>query len=156
MSTSASVLSHSEDQTRAIGRSIGQRAQPDDVVLVEGPLGAGKTVLVQGIAAGLGVGDGVISPTFVLVRQHAGRLSLVHADLYRLESRPEIDALGLLELSAGGVLAVEWADRAPWLQASDRLRLVVRAGSEPDTREISASSTGPPHLLEALLAGASP
>ena len=137
----------------ALGRALGEQAGAGDVVLLEGPLGAGKTVLVRGLAQGLGAGS-AISPTFVLVRQHGeGRLPLVHADLYRLEARAEIEALGLLELSADGVLAVEWADRAPWLRAGDRLRLGLRAGAEEGGREIDVLD-GPEHLVAALTAGA--
>ncbi|MGB2940898.1 MAG: tRNA (adenosine(37)-N6)-threonylcarbamoyltransferase complex ATPase subunit type 1 TsaE, partial [Candidatus Dormiibacterota bacterium] len=92
-------MSHSPTETLILGEALGRSARPGDVILLAGPLGAGKTVLVQGIAAGLGSVATVGSPTFVLVRQYNGRLPLVHADLYRLEGRKEIDGLGLLELS---------------------------------------------------------
>ncbi len=114
------------------------------------PLGAGKTVLVQGIAAGLEVVGDVGSPTFVLVRQYDGRLPLVHADLYRLESRKEIDALGLLQLSEPGLLVVEWADRAPWLAGPDRLSLTLGGADDPDWRTVALPEAGPRHLVEAL------
>ena len=120
-------------------------AEAGDVVLLEGALGAGKTVLVKGLAAGLGVDDEVVSPTFVLVRQYVGRLPLVHADLYRLDDRAEIEALGLLELSAEGVLALEWADRAPWLEVPGAARLAIRAGAGELERELRLEG-GPARL----------
>jgi tRNA threonylcarbamoyladenosine biosynthesis protein TsaE len=126
-----------------------------DVLLLEGPLGAGKTVLVQGVASGLGCAGDIASPTFVLVRQHQGRLQLVHADLYRLEQRPEVKALGLLELSAEGVLALEWADRAPWLRAPDAARLTITPGASEETRELRLEG-GPVRLHDALTDATAP
>ena len=135
--------------TVAAGERLGTAARAGDVLLLEGPLGAGKTVLARGIAAGLGAAGPVSSPTFVLVHQHRGRLPLVHADLYRLEARAEIDALGLLELAEDGVLVVEWADRAPWLAVAGAARLAVEPGDAESRRAIRVLSA-PPHLRAAL------
>lgn len=88
---------------------------PGDVIGLVGPLGAGKTQLVKGIAAGLGVTEErrVSSPTFVLVNEYDGRLHLWHVDVYRLADVRELDAIGFDEMVAsGGVVVVEWADRA--------------------------------------------
>jgi tRNA threonylcarbamoyladenosine biosynthesis protein TsaE len=144
-------VSHSPTETLVLGEALGGSARPGDVILLAGPLGAGKTVLVQGIAAGLGSVAEVGSPTFVLVRQYNGRLPLVHADLYRLEGRKEIDALGLLELSEPGVLVVEWADRAPWLAGTDRLSLTLGAADDPNWRTLALPEAGPRHLVKALV-----
>ncbi len=119
---------------------------------MEGPLGAGKTVLVGGLAAGLGWYGEVGSPTFVLVRQYPGRLELVHADLYRVEGRAEIDDLGLLDLSARGVLAVEWADQAPWLLMEGAARISLLPGDTEDERVLSM--VGGERRLHDALAGA--
>jgi tRNA threonylcarbamoyladenosine biosynthesis protein TsaE len=137
-------------ETVAAGQRLGEVAEAGDVLLLTGALGAGKTVLVQGLAAGMGAGADVASPTFVLVRQYRGRLELVHADLYRVEGREEAEALGLLELSATGVLAVEWADRAPWLSTPDAARLHLAPGSDEASRELLLEG-GPRRLHEALL-----
>ena len=145
------VVSGSADDTRGTGRRLGMAAAAGDVLLLDGPLGAGKTVLVQGLAEGLGSKAEVISPTFVLVRQYRGRLELVHADLYRLDDRVEIEALGLLELSADGVLALEWADRAPWLEVPQAARLSIAAGAGEFGRELCLD--GGPSRLHAALAG---
>jgi len=146
------LRTRSADETRALGHRLGGAVRAGDVILLRGPLGGGKTVLVQGMAAGLGATVDVISPTFVLVRHYRGRLELVHADLYRLESRREIDELGLEELAAAGVLVVEWSDRAPWLEESPGvivLELEAAAGGAANDRSV-AVQRAPQHLLAAL------
>lgn len=136
--------------THALGRRIGLAAREGDVILLEGPLGAGKTVLVQGIAEGLGCADAAASPTFVLVRHHHGRLPLVHADLYRLENSGDVRRLGLLELAEGGVLAIEWPDRDPGLAVDGVLRLRLRhAAGGDDVRELEVVAA-PEHLQRVL------
>lgn len=114
-------LSRSPEQTVAIASDLARTLQPGDVVLLSGDLGAGKTAFVRGLALGLGASpDDVTSPTFTLLHEYrGGRLTLHHADLYRLETA-EVEDLGLDELaSGGGVLAVEWPDRLarPWPEA---------------------------------------
>jgi tRNA threonylcarbamoyladenosine biosynthesis protein TsaE len=132
--------------TRAVGRALGEVARAGDILLLEGPLGSGKTALVQGLAEGLECADAAASPTFVLVRQHRGRLPLVHADLYRVEDARDAARLGLLELAEDGVLAVEWPDRWPALNspAALSLRLEPVPGS-PDRRLLEVNG-GPSHL----------
>ena len=106
-------VTHSEEETIALARQLAQGLHPGDVVLLTGHLGAGKTAFVRGLAQGLGIDPGeVSSPTFTLVHEYrGGRLTLYHADLYRLE-RAATDELGLEEMGVkDGVLAVEWADR---------------------------------------------
>jgi tRNA threonylcarbamoyladenosine biosynthesis protein TsaE len=110
----APQVSHSEADTEAIGAAFAHTLQAGAVVLLNGPLGAGKTAFVRGMARGLGAAPGdVSSPTFTLLQEYVGRsVTLFHADLYRLQPR-EVDDLGLLELSADGILAVEWPERWP-------------------------------------------
>ena len=102
----------SEEETIEVGRAFAPRLQPGDVLLIEGPLGAGKTAFVRGLAAGLGAApEDVSSPTFTLIQEYdGGRLRLFHADLYRLTPVEAAD-LGLQETGDTGVLAVEWPDR---------------------------------------------
>ena len=108
-----SLMSNSHSFTNSIGIRLGQLAQPGDVFLLSGDLGAGKTCLTQGIARGLGIEGYVRSPTFVLVSQHQGRLPLYHMDIYRLGGLEEVLDLGLEEYLLGvGVSVVEWADKS--------------------------------------------
>lgn len=105
-------ITRSAGETTALGRQIGAFLLPDDVVGLSGPLGAGKTTLVQGIAEGLEVKDYVTSPTFVIINEYQGRLPFYHIDLYRLEDVNEIEDLGIEEyFKHGGVCAIEWAEK---------------------------------------------
>jgi tRNA threonylcarbamoyladenosine biosynthesis protein TsaE len=107
--------SQSEADTREIGALLAAELEPDGVLLLTGDLGAGKTVLVHGLAVELGLDPRQVqSPTFTVVREHhGGRRPLVHVDLYRLEP-DEAAALGIEEILAGpGIKAVEWAERLP-------------------------------------------
>jgi tRNA threonylcarbamoyladenosine biosynthesis protein TsaE len=95
--------------TQALGRALADLLRPGDLVVLAGPLGAGKTALTQGIGAGLGVPGPVTSPTFVLARVHrGGRLPLVHVDAYRLGSMADVDDLDLDATAEEAVTVVEW------------------------------------------------
>ncbi len=109
---------------QALGRTLAQDLSPGDVVLLHGDLGAGKTTLVQGIAAGMGVVEPIQSPTFGLVADHQGwladgqKVTLHHLDLYRLETADELEDLGYDQFldPADGVSLIEWPERAEdWL-----------------------------------------
>lgn len=101
----------SEEATSELGRSFAAELRVGDVVLIDGPLGAGKTAFVRGMAEGLGADPTeVSSPTFTILQQYRGRPMLYHADLYRL-TPAEVADLGLEETGLDGVLAVEWPDR---------------------------------------------
>ena len=100
------------DEMRALGEALGRQVAPGDAVALVGDLGAGKTVFVQGLAAGLGYAGAVTSPTFTLIHIYeGGRATLYHADLYRLDKTATED-LGLEEKGVTeAVLAIEWPDR---------------------------------------------
>lgn len=108
------ILTHSLDETRKLGQKIGKQLAPGAVVALTGDLGSGKTVFVQGLAVGLDVPDDyyITSPTFTLINQYPGRHPFYHVDLYRIETRDDLEEIGLDEIMHGdGVTAIEWADR---------------------------------------------
>jgi tRNA threonylcarbamoyladenosine biosynthesis protein TsaE len=115
VTSSVVVRSRSAEETRRIGLALGAAARPGDVLLLEGAFGVGKTVLVQGLAAGLGVEEAITSPSFVLMVEHRGRLPLYHVDLYRLDGRLDDELLDSLDdyQDAGGVCAIEWPESLP-------------------------------------------
>jgi tRNA threonylcarbamoyladenosine biosynthesis protein TsaE len=133
----------SEDETEAIGEALGRSFSGGEVVLLFGELGAGKTAFVRGLARGLGIdAEEVASPTFVLLTSYPGRLTLHHADLYRLRGMGDERELGLEELPGpGGVLALEWAERLsdePWAK---RIHVRLSHGDEDHrTLTIEAAS----------------
>ncbi|MCB1054190.1 MAG: tRNA (adenosine(37)-N6)-threonylcarbamoyltransferase complex ATPase subunit type 1 TsaE [Acidobacteria bacterium] len=123
--------STSETETRTLGRALAAELGSDGVLLLEGDLGAGKTVLVKGLAEALGIDPAVIqSPTYTLIHEHEGSGGrLIHVDLYRLEG-PEVDRIGLDDLLAEpAVKAIEWAERLSWTPPGAlRLRVGRDAG----------------------------
>lgn len=141
------------DATHALGVRLGRSAPPGARLALIGDLGAGKTALVRGLAAGLGVPGRVQSPTFLIVQVHeGGRLPLWHADWYRLEGGEGLAALGLDE-AGEAVVAVEWADRFPGALGPDVLE--IHLADEGPGRRAELRATGPRHapLLEAALGG---
>ncbi|MEB2343249.1 MAG: tRNA (adenosine(37)-N6)-threonylcarbamoyltransferase complex ATPase subunit type 1 TsaE [Deltaproteobacteria bacterium] len=116
------------------------------VVALIGPLGAGKTEWVRGLAEGLGVDPALVaSPTFVIASEYPGRRRLAHVDLYRIGSEAELEAAGFLDLLVPGtVVAVEWADRFPASLPADRIevRITRPAQGGPEAREIELRATG--------------
>ena len=126
MPTCLRITSRNAEDTQSIGRTIGANAQPGDLFLLTGPLGAGKTCLTQGIAWGLGVKERPRSPTFVLLARYRGRLTIHHADLFRIEGTADALSLGLEDcLNDEDVCIVEWADRAPELFVEPSLRVTM-------------------------------
>lgn len=118
--------SHSPKQTQLLGNHLGQLAQRGDTFLLTGELGAGKTCLTQGIARGLEIKESILSPSFVIIREHHGRLPLYHIDFYRLDHISEIADLGLEEyLHGDGVCVIEWAERGISVMPQDNLLVAL-------------------------------
>lgn len=137
------LTSSSEVETRSIGRRLSSLLRPDDVILLCGELGSGKTAFVAGLAEGLGIEDPVTSPSFVLVRRyHGGFIPLVHADVYRLGSLNELADLDLLDEAQDSVLAIEWGDAVASAMPSQYLRVQFEVGDD-GLREIGMIGHGP-------------
>lgn len=111
------ITTHSAEETIALGRTLTELLEPPKLVLLRGDLGAGKTTLVKGIAAGFEAADeeDVTSPTFTLVHEYRGpRANLYHIDLYRIDTQRELETLGLDDLrSDGSILLIEWGEKFP-------------------------------------------
>lgn len=131
-------------ETESFGHAVGRMLRGGDVLALIGELGAGKTALVRGIAAGLGAPEtAVSSPTFMLVHQYGGRLPLIHIDFYRLRSSGEAESIGLSDcFTDETVVAIEWADRFPRLLPEDRLE-VTFAHRTRTTRRVRVEASGP-------------
>ncbi|RCK69008.1 tRNA (adenosine(37)-N6)-threonylcarbamoyltransferase complex ATPase subunit type 1 TsaE [Desertihabitans brevis] len=126
------------EDMHALGVRLAALLRPGDVVLADGPLGAGKTTLTQGLGEGLGVGDPVISPTFVLSRVHrptGGRPGLVHVDAYRLGSPEEVDDLDLDSSAEHSVTVVEWGRGRAEQLSDDRLEIEILRTTDADATD---------------------
>ena len=126
-------------ETEALGAALAAWLRVGDVVVLSGPLGAGKTRFVAGLARGLEARSKVRSPTFTLVHEYAGRVPIVHVDLYRVETE-EVDGLGLEEMADRAALVVEWGERLPagWRREA----LCIELEPRPDgSRAIAARAT---------------
>jgi tRNA threonylcarbamoyladenosine biosynthesis protein TsaE len=150
MAASIRLRTRSADETRALGRSLAMHLDVGDVVSLTGDLGAGKTTLVQGFAAGLDVRGPVVSPTFTLVREYQGRFPIHHLDIYRLDRVQDVIDLGFEEMVDGGaVVFVEWGDAIETLLPESHLQVELElsgdgdAEGEGERRSVTVSAFGP-------------
>ena len=131
---------------RDLGRRLAALLRAGDLVILAGPLGAGKTTLVQGIGAGLGVRGPVTSPTFVIARVHPALTgsgpALVHADAYRLGSFSEVDDLDLDTDTGSAVTVVEWGTGLAEPLAEDRLEITIEPDQDGDVRTVRINGHG--------------
>ena len=140
-----SFESHSVEETLDLGRRLGAVLAAGDVVGLVGPLGAGKTMLVKGVVSGLGMADTrrVSSPTYILVKEYAGRLHVYHVDAYRLGGPQELLDAGFEEMcSSGGAVFVEWADRVRQALPADCVQITITPTGE-NSRAMECLAKGP-------------
>ena len=131
-------ISRSEEGTRALGARLASQLRPGDVLALIGPMGAGKTTFVQGLAEGLKIPAGsVASPSFVLIREYRGKIPLYHADLFRLEGLPASLNVGLEEYYDGdGVTVIEWANQVPQILPEEYLEICFEV-IDPELRRLT-------------------
>ena len=137
------IETNSQDETKELGRAIGERLEAGDVVCLTGDLGVGKTVFVQGVAEGLGIEEGICSPTFTLIQEYyEGRLPLYHFDVYRIAGCTDMDELGYEEYFYGkGVCLVEWGELVRELFPENSIYITIEKELEKgfDYRKITIS-----------------
>ncbi|MCI0450784.1 MAG: tRNA (adenosine(37)-N6)-threonylcarbamoyltransferase complex ATPase subunit type 1 TsaE [Candidatus Latescibacteria bacterium] len=128
-------------ETERFGAALGERIRRGACVCLTGPLGAGKTVFVKGLCRGLGAVDPVTSPTFILMESFAGRLPIVHVDLYRLEHEREVEDIGVFDMVDGETVVIaEWGERSPALLEEADLEIRIEPG-EGTARTIHVHAT---------------
>jgi tRNA threonylcarbamoyladenosine biosynthesis protein TsaE len=141
------VHTASKADTARFGAELGECIEHGACVSLVGPLGAGKTVLVGGLCRGLGIDENVVSPTFILLETFAGRLPVVHVDLYRLEHERELEELGVFDyVRDGAVLLAEWGDRSPRLHNMADVEIKIEGAG--DERSITVHAV--PELADAF------
>ncbi|MBI4722455.1 MAG: tRNA (adenosine(37)-N6)-threonylcarbamoyltransferase complex ATPase subunit type 1 TsaE [Candidatus Stahlbacteria bacterium] len=133
------ILSNSAEDTEKIGEQMGKKLNPGDVVALYGELGVGKTVLVKGIAKGLGCSAMVKSPSFVYMHEYSGRVPIFHIDLYRVSTTTDIITLGIDEVlkNSDSICLVEWAERAKGLLPERKVISVEIKILNENSREIT-------------------
>ena len=123
---------YSPEETRALGKKIGENALPGDVYTLVGDLGVGKTVFTQGIADGLGIKEPICSPTFTIVQEYEdGRMPFYHFDVYRIGDIEEMDEIGYEDYIFGnGMCMIEWANLIEDIITKDRIQITIRKNLE--------------------------
>ncbi len=130
------------EETIALGACLARHVRVGDVLLLEGPLGVGKTTFVRGLARALGVTGAIRSPTYNLVHEYPTQPPLAHTDLYRLSTADEVATLGLDDLFSRSVVVLEWPERAPDLLPVDAVRIRFEF-ADGDSRAIEIEAGGP-------------
>lgn len=130
-------------ETEDFGKRLGSILKPGDIISLMGDLGAGKTTLTKSIGKGLGVEDYITSPTFTLINEYKGRLSLYHFDVYRLEGPMDLYDLGFEEyIYSNGVSIIEWGDKIEGILPKERINIKMEKGVELDERIINLYGEG--------------
>lgn len=144
----------SAEATEALGLALGQACTGGEVIALTGALGSGKTCLVRGVAAGLGVpAKQVASPTFALIHEYQGRVPVYHVDLFRLDPVDAVQSLGLEEYTESpAVTLIEWAEKAPRALPDDHLWITFQS-QDGESRRIALHARGPRHerLIERVV-----
>jgi tRNA threonylcarbamoyladenosine biosynthesis protein TsaE len=138
------IQTKSASETIRVGKNIGTRLLPGDVVALVGELGAGKTQFIKGLAAGAGMGNPayISSPSFTLINEYPGKIPFYHVDLFRLEREKEAEELGLEDyFQGGGITAIEWADKIPSLLPEEMLFIHI-AYTGKNTRSLEIIGKG--------------
>ncbi len=136
------IQSNSPEKTQHLGTIIGKSTNANDLILLSGTLGSGKTCLTQGIARGLDIHEYTLSPTFVLVREYRGKLPLYHIDLYRLDTSEDMMSIGLDDyIYSNGVCVIEWAEKGESILPEDNLSIQFSYLSQHD-RDIQMKAHG--------------
>ena len=136
--TKIELVSRSPEDTQALGKRMGRMAKRNDVFLLTGPLGAGKTCITQGIVWGLGCEEYARSPTFILATIYQGRLPIYHFDLFRIESTLELIDIGVEEyLEEEGVCIIEWADKTDGIFPLNSIKIDLEYTQNQSHRKIT-------------------
>lgn len=137
------VNTYSVKETSELGQRLGQLLRAGDVVAIDGGLGSGKTVLVKGMAIGLGIAEEVTSPTFTIVNEYYGRIPLYHFDVYRLENPQQLYDIGYEEYFFDqGVTVIEWAQLIRDLLPKQYLQISINVGANENQRIIDIEPHG--------------
>ena len=129
-------ITDSAEETEALGERLAAKLRGDEVIALFGGLGMGKTAFTRGLARGLGVADGVSSPTFALVNEYRGRFPVYHFDMYRVQRWDDLYSTGFFDFLGNGVLVIEWSENIEGALPENALRVTIRRGGNDQQRII--------------------
>ncbi len=128
------ILSESEEQTEQIGEAFAQSLKGTEVVALFGGMGMGKTAFTRGLARGLGVSDGVSSPTFALVNEYHGKYPIYHFDMYRVNTWDDLYSTGFFDYLGNGILIIEWSENIDGALPENTVRISISRGKTEGSR----------------------
>ena len=128
------IISNSAAETEAIGERLAQQLQGTEVIALFGGLGMGKTAFTRGLARGLGVADGVSSPTFALVNTYHGKFPVYHFDMYRVQTWDDLYSTGFFDYLDTGVLVIEWSENIEGALPDNAIRITIARGNHDEQR----------------------
>lgn len=136
------IITNSEQQTEQLGKKLAATLHGTEVIAMYGGLGAGKTAFTRGLASGLGVGDGVSSPTFALVHEYEGAFPIYHFDMYRINSFDDLYSTGFFDYLNNGILVIEWSENIRNYLPEEHITVTIRQLSDT-TREFTIEGAQP-------------
>ncbi|HCR43648.1 MAG TPA: tRNA (adenosine(37)-N6)-threonylcarbamoyltransferase complex ATPase subunit type 1 TsaE [Ruminococcaceae bacterium] len=130
-----SVTTGSENETEALGEKISSKLKGGEVLALFGGMGMGKTAFTRGLAKGLGVRSGVSSPTFALMHEYRGRLTVYHFDMFRIETWDDLSSTGFFDcIDAGGVTVIEWSENIENALPAGSIKIRISRGQNDNLR----------------------
>lgn len=128
------IISHSAEETEKIGSDIAQKLNGTEVIALFGGLGMGKTAFTRGLSRGLGVNDGVSSPTFALVNEYSGKFNIFHFDMYRVNSWDDLYSTGFFDYIDNGIIIIEWSENIEEALPADCIKIRIKKGENDNDR----------------------
>ena len=135
------IISNSPAETEKIGEKLAQSLKGTEVIALFGGLGMGKTAFTRGLCKGLGVDDGVSSPTFALVNEYSGKFNIYHFDMYRVTTWDDLYSTGFFDYLDTGVLVIEWSENIEGALPDNALKITISRGENDDQRIFEIEGT---------------
>lgn len=130
----STFVTKSVEETEKLGNKLAQALKGNEVIAFFGGLGMGKTAFTRGLAAGLGVSEGVSSPTFALVNEYSGKFKIYHFDMYRVNNWDDLYSTGFFDYIDNGVLVIEWSENIEGALPDNAVRITISRGEDDESR----------------------
>ncbi len=130
----ATIISDSANETEQLGERVAKALKGKEVIALFGGLGMGKTAFTRGLARGFGIDEGVSSPTFALVNEYRGSVTVYHFDMYRVQTWDDLYSTGFFDYIGNGVLVIEWSENIEGALPDDAVRVNIQRGAHDEQR----------------------